>query len=168
MVASPTSIRRTASLRSATADFLERWGIDANLFDCIPERMLDHYRRIYSSVLISGVEWQHGYRCPTPASTRRFSLRVHPVWRGENIDGFIDVHRLLWAAPHDFGLWEQRGGPDFEDASGLIVQCAECRHVQRQQNPEQWDYVMSYVSAPRASITHDLCPMCEHKYRGES
>ncbi len=138
--------------------FLEHWGPGAALFDCIPKPMREHYAKGHD-VAERGEMWEHIYSCPSPTTDQRFRLRVYPLSAGA---GLLHVHTLVWRRQREAAA---RAGVEdvFSNEHGLVVQCSSCRHVQRQDRPAQWDFVLQYLVAP-PSMTHSLCPACAPHY----
>jgi hypothetical protein len=52
----------------------------------------------------------------------------------------------------------------YRDANGVIGMCMHCRRTRRSDDPDVWDWVPDFLSAPPDNISHGLCSMCFSYY----
>jgi hypothetical protein len=129
---------------------------------CIDTAMVgpakDYYLKVYQSILRTGKVWHHDYECSTSEKYRRFHQSVHPLYNGS---GLIVVNSLIAEYPHEEA---RRPCPPsvelYVNDSGLIMQCCNCRRVQRATKDSEWNWVPAWVDKMPDNISHGICPIC--------
>lgn len=119
------------------------------------------YRAELLRTLSEGELWRHEYLGPTRDRLMVCLLTVHPLKRHR---GLLLVHAQIFARPHEKVVAE----PDIErylDARGTMQVCGSCRVVQRQDDPQAWDFLPTLLE-PHDPIptAWTLCPSCAVHY----
>ncbi len=131
------------------------------------KKVKDFYAQNYKRVLTTGEVWHHEYECSSNNEFRRFHQGTYPLKNGE---GLIIINTLVVKLPMDqidrkaYEAIEKR----YVQSTGFITQCSNCRHCQRVDQPEIWDWVPAWVEKMPDNCSHSICPTCfdyHWKYR---
>lgn len=142
------------------------WSLGANYFSAITDALRPFFTDLLANAPTtqqSLAPYTHEYECSSADEFRRFALQIFAL---PDKRGYMLVHSLLVAAPHDAST-RPVANPDiehYETADGLIKQCAHCRRVERRNHIVQWDWVPAWVKHPPACITHTICALCHSFY----
>lgn len=157
---------RFARENGAGEEFFDRWRQGTPVLDAVPEVLRDFYRELFEEAMReTGLRRpiQFPYECSSPGLFRLFVMSLYPIESGGGLV-VVNSPRVVHAhAPSDHvetdRLWA------YQNANGLITQCAHCRCVQDPENPEQWHWVQAWVAHFPENTSHSLCPPCfEHYY----
>ena len=127
-------------------------------------RLKLYFRNKYKKVIRTGKVWHHQYECSSNKKYRFFHQTAYPL---QNKEGILIIHTEMFKLPmsnmnrETFHAIEHR----YFNAEGRILQCSNCRHTQRADDPEIWDWVPSWVKKLPANYTLTICPTCEHLYK---
>jgi len=145
------------------------WGLGAGYFDAIAEPLGAFYRdliRRTTEEADPSHPVSHVYECPAPRMMRRFQMNLYPLGSGE---GVLLVHSLVVEAPHGSDRAPHDANPDvYEDAEGIVRQCAHCRKVRHTTEADRWDWVPAWVARPPQQTSHTICDVCFAHYYRES
>ncbi len=126
-------------------------------------RLRLYFYNNYKKVLKTGKAWHHDYECSSKTEFRFFHQTAYPL---KNQEGILVIHTEMFKLPMEnmnreaFKAIEQR----YLNADGQIIQCSNCRHTQRADKPEHWDWVPDWVEKLPFNHKLDICPTCEHLY----
>lgn len=144
--------------RYAASPCSTRFGLGRSVLDAMEEPFRTLHRRLHREALRSGQPTTHRYQCPTPTHARELELRLYPL---RNARGLLAIHSVVWMEPHAAAIAPESA---YRDASGMIVQCADCRRTRRPDG-SAWDVVPAFISASFVPNTsHGLCPTCAPRY----
>jgi hypothetical protein len=134
--------------------------IGRSVMEVIPPPLQALYRGGYGAVSFSGQVWELSYECSSPGVYRSFRMSVYPE---PDTSGLVVVNSLSIEHPHGADV-EPLDASDavYADAHGQITMCCHCRRTWRAHGPDIWDWVPAYLETPSRSITHGLCPLCNH------
>ena len=139
---------------------VERIGPGANYLNGIDPVLRGFYATAFENVMLTGEPFELDYECSSAETFRLFHMRALPIGH----EGLIIVHSRLVERPH-----HRRGEPDnaalYRQATGMIVQCANCRRVRRVDG-SGWDWVPEYVRQTPDGATHGICSFCRAYYWG--
>ncbi len=141
----------------------EEWTLGRSILDSIPSPLRDFYERHFHECLRTATVWKHEYECSSAARYRRFHQIVYPLDDGT---GLLVVNSLLVDRPHD-PAERLPYAPDqrtYQDADGLICQCAHCRRVKHPGELERWDWIPEWVTGFPKATSHGFCPTCFRFY----
>lgn len=137
---------RFAEANGGGPEFMARWGVGAPMLRGVPERLAARYVHLIEEAMTRQSRVEHGYLCPSPTQHRAFRMRIYPLGARE---GVLILHSLVGSGHH--GVTEDPDNTRYRAANGLIVQCANCRHVRAVGDGERWDFVPDVRGAhPRA------------------
>ncbi|EAR00359.1 hypothetical protein [Maribacter sp. HTCC2170] len=128
-------------------------------------RLKLYFRKNYKKVISSGEIWHHQYENIEKTKHRLLHQSVYPL---DNKSGILIIHSEVYKLPmsnmnyETFHIIEER----YFQSNGHIVQCSNCRHTQRADQPEIWDWVPDWVEKLPANYSLSICPTCEHLYQG--
>lgn len=126
-------------------------------------RLRLYFYNHYKKAIRTGKVWHHEYECSSKKKYRFFHQTAYPL---PNKNGLLIIHAEMFKLPmgnmnrENFHAIEHR----YLNADGQIVQCSNCRHTQRADQPEIWDWVSDWVKKLPANHRLTICPTCEHLY----
>jgi hypothetical protein len=135
-------------------DCTERFGLGACYFDGIKGELRAYYETAFGDALRTGKVFEQDYECSSPELERQHHLRALPIIG----DGLLVEHSVVRVVPHDREA-AQGVESHYLDASGLILQCSNCRRVRRTES-RHWDWIPTWVSASPPHTSHGLCDVC--------
>lgn len=141
-----------------------RFGLGAPFADALPAVLRGFYVEAYRSVLTSGEPWHHDYECSSPDCFRLYHQTVYPC---HDRQGLLVINSLRFDYEPISDLRLSHGPDRSAYASrqtGLVTQCCNCRRVQREAAPDQWDWVPAWVHHMPGFITSGLCTICHSYY----
>jgi len=127
-------------------------------------RLKYHFRKNYKKVIRTGNIWHFDYECSSRNEYRFFHQSVYPLYKKA---GVLIINTQMFKLPmsnmnrETFHAIEDR----YIQTDGHIVQCSNCRHTQRADEPEIWDWVPSWVDKLPVNYGLSICPTCEHLYK---
>lgn len=134
----------------------ERWSIGSQVLDAMAVPIRGFFREKFERVLRERRLWEHLYECSSSSVERRMKMTVYPLGARE---GLLAVHSLVQEQPNS-----QSGSSPLEEIylnqEQLIVQCCQCRRVQRAGAANVWDWVPAWVDSPPRNTSHGLCDPC--------
>jgi hypothetical protein len=99
-------------------------------------------------------------------SARLVSTRLEPLVAGGDVIGLVLQRSIVRERPiGDVYELEDLGDDAYRDAVGSIAQCACCRRVRAEADPERWDFVPRLTARPRDAASA-LCPLCAELHVG--
>ena len=141
-------------------DYLERYPIGTQITEGISGQSIsDFYVSKYLESLSSGIIWQHEYECSSLDDFRQYYHGCFPMKSGA---GLVLIHTQIVNVPMDRINRPENMGivKNYLQDNGSIVQCSNCRHINRVDNPKVWDWVPSWVNPPSRIFSHSICPTC--------
>lgn len=132
-----------------------------SVLDRVAEPLRDFYRSGFSGVRETGKPWSHRYECSIALIYRKMSARVDLA---PHRDAFVVVHSTVIEAPFRGASAKTLDPRSYANDRGLIVQCANCRRVQRGKNRGVWDWLPQVFSLAPGNLSHGLCSTCETLY----
>jgi hypothetical protein len=161
--------------------FAQKNGFEGNIINKFPidtpfskiiseEKLVDFYNHNYKSVLSTGDIWRHEYECSSSNEFRQFHQAVYPLRNG---NGLMVINTLRVNLPMKL---KDRKAHDaltkrYTQSNGFINQCSNCRHCQRAEQEEIWDWVPDWVERTPDNLSHTICPTCfdyHWKYAGNN
>jgi len=147
------------------------WSLNRNIFDCIPNVLESFYRDLFESTLYEKesplIAKQASYECSSPELFRLFSMHLYAI----GSVGIIAINSLSVEETQTPNLPAKGNAFDasnYIDENGLLIQCANCRRVQRLDNPEQWDWIPKFIEQKHSHTSHGVCRPCmEHYYMAD-
>ena len=139
-------------------DVLRRFGPGQSYFAGAGGPLRSFYEGVVQNALLTGEPFEQDYECSSAEVFRIYHLRVLPF----GVDGLLLEHSLVVERPHeqeDHDAVE----PCYRNASGMIVQCANCRRVRRAEG-DAWDWVRPWVSDLPTNTSHGICSACMGYY----
>jgi hypothetical protein len=140
-----------------------RFGLGGSFAEALPASVREFYLDAYRSVLTTNEVWNHDYECSSWDRFRLYHQAVYPFHDGE---GLLVINSLRHEH-YPISDLRRPHGPDrgiyVSPDTGLVTQCCNCRRVQREAAPDQWDWVPAWVESMPAFITSGLCSIC-HQY----
>ena len=152
---------RFARDNGATQAFFDRWRVGASIMDAVPQVLREFYLALYQRAIAERhrrTPIQFAYECSSPGQFRLFVMSIYPVEPTGNLL-VVNAPRII----HDHEAVPLRP-QDYQDANGLITQCAHCRCVRSPQDPERWEWIPEWVEHFPANTSHGLCPVCFDYY----
>ncbi len=144
------------------------WKLGRNLLEAVTGHLKDFYADFFQACLQDGENPlrpnQFLYECSSPEIYRRYLMTLYPVGRKE---GVLVVNALVQERPHAPSAVKQHEmhlSFYYNNANGIIHQCAHCRKVKNVKENDRWDWVSEYVKTIPANISHDICPICLEYY----
>ncbi len=107
--------------------------------------------------------WEHDYECSSPEIFRIFHMAAYQDPEG---DGLVVVNSIRVERPHD-NRERDVCFPDkkiYEDDSGFVAMCCNCRRTNRPGRGNVWDWVPAYVNRPPLNTSHGICSVCLNLY----
>jgi hypothetical protein len=148
--------KRFAAQNDGEPAISERWSLGAQVLDAMAAPIRSFFRENFERVLHERRRWEHLYECSSSSVDRRMKMTVYPLGARE---GLLAVHSLVQERPHSpaDGLPLQEL---YVNQDQLIVQCCQCRRVQRCRDGNIWDWVPEWVDLPPLNTSHGLCDPC--------
>jgi hypothetical protein len=141
----------------------ERFGLGTHIGDALSGSARDYYLDIFQRVLQKGEVWHHDYECSSPKKFRLYHQSVYPLY---NRSGLVIVNSLVTEQPFDESL--RRSYPPimnlYTQETGFIIQCSNCRRVQRAPKQDVWDWVPVWIENMPENTSHSICPICFEYY----
>lgn len=139
---------------------LATFGTGSSYLNGISGVLRDFYRTVFDNALLTGEVFGLEYECSSPTVYRRCHMRAFPFAS----QGLLLAHSSLIEEPI-----HRAESPPLEERyrlpSGVIVQCANCRRVRRNEEPS-WDWIPSWVEKPPRGTSHGICAVCRGFYWG--
>ena len=152
---------RFARDNGASPAFFNRWREGASIMDAVPQVLREFYQALFQRAIAERhrrTPIQFAYECSSRDWFRLFVMSLYPVEpTGELL--VVNAPRII----HDHAAVLSRSQA-YEDANGLVTQCAHCRCVRAPQDPERWDWIPEWVENFPANTSHGLCPICFDYY----
>lgn len=148
-----------AERNDAAATVLKRFPIGSNVLDAIGGDARERYAERFAQIVHGQAPWFHDYTCSSPERFREFRQGAYPLKDGSGIVlvSSLTVERpLRGAQPDERPPLEQL----YEQSTGLITQCSNCRRTLRNDGSEVWDWVPDWVAAPPSHTSHTICSVC--------
>ncbi|HTN01364.1 MAG TPA: hypothetical protein VL132_05780 [Planctomycetaceae bacterium] len=151
---------RFAAANDGSPAVADRWSPGASILDAISQEVRPYFASRYRQCLRDRTDWNHDYECSSPDRYRVFRMRV---FRAESVEALIVIN----SCRIDFqSVREER--PPLEEwyrpASGLILQCCDCRRFRRLTAKLVWDWVPAWVRQAPSRVSHGLCESCRAFY----
>jgi hypothetical protein len=139
---------------------LPRFGIGTSYLSGIGGPLRDYYRSAFDNALLTAEPIELDYECSSADVYRRFHMIALPLDR----EGLLVAHSGIVERPHD------REGHEalervYRFPAGMIVQCANCRRVRRNDG-SCWDWVPSWVTVVPETTSFGICAPCRGYYWG--
>jgi hypothetical protein len=136
--------------------------LGVRVIDTVLPVLRPFYEQLYARARASAEPITHRYDCHSPELERKYDLRLFSLGGGQ---GLLAVHALVLSRPHavtaDAMLARYAAKP-----SGLVIQCAHCRRVERANERGRWDLVPEYVARSPERTSHGLCRLCAEYHWG--
>lgn len=123
----------------------------------------EYYEKLYNRSLQTGKVLQHDYECSSATEYRHNHMEIFPLKNGA---GLIVVNRIKISVPINI-LDRKSKKPEksiYTQPSGYIVQCSNCRHFQRSDQTEIWDWIPDWINHQPDNSNHSICPVCFDYY----
>jgi hypothetical protein len=133
---------------------LRAGAVGLSYLEPIAPPILPFYAESFSRALETGTPLEQDYECSSDQVFRKFRLRALPVDQA----GLLLEHRLIVERPHD----REAAAPvesAYRDNNGIVVQCANCRRVQRPDR-STWDWIPEWVKEMPPRTGHGICAPC--------
>lgn len=127
-------------------------------------RLKLYFRKNYKKVMRTGVVWHYEYECSSIAEYRLYHQRAYPL---KNKAGVLIINTEMFKLPmknmnrNAFQAIEDR----YIQPKGHIIQCSNCRHTQRADKLEIWDWVPDWVEKLPVNYRLTICPTCNNLYK---
>ena len=122
-------------------NYFDTFGIGSSFSEVLKgDKVKQRYISAYENVLDSGDVLHHEYECSSGTQYRYFHQGVFPFKNG---DGLIVINSLMVNLPVNQlqkSVFDAQSSVYLGD-DGFIVQCSNCRHVQRVKQPDVWYWV---------------------------
>lgn len=127
-------------------------------------RLKLYFRKHYKKVIRTGEIWHHQYQCSSHKEYRFFHQTVYPL---HNKAGVLIVNTEMFKLPMSNMSREtfHAIGNRYIQPNDHIVQCSNCRHTQRADQLDIWDWVPDWVEKLPPNHSLSICPTCEHLYK---
>ena len=146
---------------SGEPDITNRFPIGTPLQEIISnEEMLSYYAYHFNAVMESGKVWHHEYECSSSEKERHYWQTTYPLKDGS---GVLVVHNLIVETSMKNAI-ENPAHKSYLQSDQTILQCGNCRRVQRPDQPYIWDRVKDWISVPPKEVKMVICPHCEDFY----
>ena len=155
---------RFAAANNGGPEFMQRWGLGANVLAAMPEVLADVYATHFAKALQSGKPWEHDYECSSATHERHFHLKAYPL---KGRQGMLFVHALRLEQPHTREL-VRASVEKYRGPGGSIAQCAHCRRLRSPTDEHRWDFVPAAVEHPPPGLSHGICEPCAGHYFGSA
>lgn len=150
---------RSFAERNQAVAVLERFPIGSDIRNAIGGPARKHHEERFSEVMQGSTPWFHEYTCSSSRRYREFRQGVYPFKHGA---GLLLISSLT--AEGALGDAPQHAAPPlralYQQASGLITQCSNCRRTRRNDGSDVWDWVPDWVATPPPGTSHDICCIC--------
>jgi hypothetical protein len=151
------------ALANGGARLPTQFGLGSSFPAALPVVVRALYVTALERALETGEVWHHDYECSSADTYRLFHESAYPF---RDRQGVLVINSLRAEhaisddrAPHD-PVHRLYCSP----VTGLITQCCNCRRVQREAAPDQWDWVPAWVRDMPSNITSGLCRICHGYY----
>lgn len=149
-----------AKVNGFKKDILTEYPIGTSLISAFSgQKIKDHFYQNYTTVLETGKIWRSEYECSSPNEFRYYHQSVFPL---KNNDGLLIVNTLMVKFPIEMKnhtLYKAIVNR-YLQPTGFITQCSNCRYTQRNNEPENWDWVPSWINKMPNNMSHSICPLC--------
>ena len=145
---------------NGAGEVLQRFGVGSSYFDGIGGSLRDYYERLFSHALTTMQVAEQEYECSSVEVLRIMRLRALPIRDGGLLLEHSHVKEGQLTRPS-----AQPMEPVYMTERGVILQCSNCRRVQRS-DASGWDWVASWVSKPHPDVSHGICTICVGFYWG--
>ena len=122
------------------------------------------YKRKFRKIIASSDIWHHDYECSSSKKFRYYHQSVYPLMKKA---GILVINSVMFKLPmsnmnrETFMAIEGR----YINSDGRINICANCRHTQRADQLDIWDWVPEWREKLPANHSLFICPTCEHLYK---
>lgn len=148
--------------------------IEGNLINNLPlgipvskilagEKISEFYIQNFKRIIATGEIWHHEYECSSADEFRIYRQTTYPLKDGEIL---IIINKLIVVQPiESTGRETNDADPKrYVQSSGFITQCGNCRHIQRTDQSEIWDWVPAWAEKIPEGTSHSICPICFDYY----
>ncbi|WP_273274936.1 hypothetical protein [Maribacter polysiphoniae] len=122
-----------------------------------------YFQKNYKKVIRTGETWHHEYQCSSNEFYRFYHQTAYPLL---DKSGVLIVNTEVFKLPMDqmniktFEVIIER----YTQPNNRINQCSNCRHTQRADEPDLWDWVPNWVEKLPINSNLSICPTCKHLY----
>ncbi len=127
------------------------------------EQITEFYLQNFNRIIATGEIWHHEYECSSINEFRVYRQTTYPLKDGEIL---IVINKLVVGVPMaSTGRKNNDADPKrYIQSTGFITQCSNCRHIQRADLSEIWDWVPTWAEKIPEGTSHSICPICFDYY----
>jgi hypothetical protein len=154
---------RFAKENRGEPSIFERFASGTPIVDEIHGPLKQYFLDKFEAALRTGVSWRQTYECSSAETFRLYHQTIYPLRDGR---GLIFVNSLAVVEPMAAQARRARAPErrQYESPDRTIVQCSNCRRVQRVRQPSSWDWVPAWVARMPDGVSQGLCDACRDCY----